>query len=608
MRSKIIAFVVAFALIFAFSLPASAMTFSDIVGHWSQTDMEAVVERGLISGYPDNTVKPDRSISVAETITILSRLFSLSDEALQLIDQQYGQATEEIIPATGAVWARESLAICLASGTILDSEVRGGGERFNNAIKKEVLAMWLVRALLPEEELGSVAMHFVDADSIPARFAPYVAKLAAIGVLQGDEANRFNPGSDVSRAVAATMINKTIEWRVQHYGYMPILEQYADNNHMVSGIIIDYSANTLRLRGTDSIIKEYVVPSNVTTELTNVADTSPDLKHTLATLYFDDLKNVVKLKIDNSNRWAQGILTGFGYNLSTPYVTLTDPFTNTELTYSLERDATVIRNGATIEFSSLINSYGYFATVKLNSEQSGFEITLDYSEQTVSGTVDTVTYDTLSTITLMNGNMKYILSFPLSSQPIVTRGDSDIRIDRIFEGEFATVKIIGTTLTTIKLTVSEDTVSGTLTSIIRSVEGDTLIVNTENGSRSAQIEKGTLIYDGNKTITIADLIVGDSVNLMYTGLTVTEVELTKRASANGTITGTVMMVNARNYEIVIQNSGQLYYIELSVNTIILDGPEGTTLRFAEISEGDEVIVFGEYIDSTSLAATSVIVT
>ncbi|MDR2606238.1 MAG: S-layer homology domain-containing protein [Oscillospiraceae bacterium] len=607
MRTKITAIVLAIALIFALTVPASAATFSDIVGHWSQKDMEEAVDRGLFSGYPDNTLKPSKSISVAETIQILSRLYSLSDESARLIERQYGPAAAEIIPSTGAVWAREALAICLASGSVLDSEVRGGGERFNNAIKKEVLAMWLVRTLLPEETLTGTETHFADSEKISERFLPYVAILEEIGVLQGDDANRFNPGSDVSRAVAATMINKTIVWRINRYGYMPIIEKFSDSANAVSGVILDYSFNVLRLRGTDAIVKEYAIPSTLTTTLTNAGDTAADLKSAFATIYLDDLGNPVKLAIDNSARWAQGVLTEFGYNISTPYVTLLDPLTNIPLTYSIEKDSNVTRNGINIAFSSLVSSNGFFTTMRLNSKKFGDDFTLDYSDQTLSGTVDTVKYDTISMITLMDGNVKYILPFNITDPPLVTRGNSDIRIDRIFEGESATVKVSGGILATVRLSVSEDNVKGIITSIIRSVDGDTLVINTENGSRTAKIDKGTVILSDSRVITLTDLSVGDTISLTYTGLVVTEAVLTKKASASGKLIGTVMLLNSREYEIVIQSDGELYYIELAYNTIILDGPRGITLRYADIPQGTEIIVFGEFIDSTSLSASSIIV-
>ncbi|MEB3356693.1 MAG: S-layer homology domain-containing protein [Synechococcales bacterium] len=49
--------------------------FSDIRGHWAQAAIEALVARGVISGYPDQTVRPDAPVSRAEYAAMLMRAF-----------------------------------------------------------------------------------------------------------------------------------------------------------------------------------------------------------------------------------------------------------------------------------------------------------------------------------------------------------------------------------------------------------------------------------------------------------------------------------------------------------------------------------------------------
>lgn len=50
--------------------------FRDARGHWASDEIDAYVKRGVISGYSDNTFKPDNSISRAEFLTLLSRVFN----------------------------------------------------------------------------------------------------------------------------------------------------------------------------------------------------------------------------------------------------------------------------------------------------------------------------------------------------------------------------------------------------------------------------------------------------------------------------------------------------------------------------------------------------
>jgi hypothetical protein len=50
--------------------------FSDIQGHWAMGVMQAGVNKGLIKGYYDNTIKPDKFISVAESCAVIDKSFT----------------------------------------------------------------------------------------------------------------------------------------------------------------------------------------------------------------------------------------------------------------------------------------------------------------------------------------------------------------------------------------------------------------------------------------------------------------------------------------------------------------------------------------------------
>lgn len=50
--------------------------FRDARGHWASDEIDAYVRRGIISGYSDNTFRPDNNISRAEFLTLLSRVYN----------------------------------------------------------------------------------------------------------------------------------------------------------------------------------------------------------------------------------------------------------------------------------------------------------------------------------------------------------------------------------------------------------------------------------------------------------------------------------------------------------------------------------------------------
>ena len=54
---------------------AFAVAASDISGHWAQVEIQSWMDQGLIKGYPDGTFKPDQHVTRAEFMTLANRAF-----------------------------------------------------------------------------------------------------------------------------------------------------------------------------------------------------------------------------------------------------------------------------------------------------------------------------------------------------------------------------------------------------------------------------------------------------------------------------------------------------------------------------------------------------
>ncbi len=63
--------------------------FRDARGHWASYEIDAYVRRGVINGYADMTFKPDNSISRAEFLTLLSRVYNWNTTSMYY----YGSTT-----------------------------------------------------------------------------------------------------------------------------------------------------------------------------------------------------------------------------------------------------------------------------------------------------------------------------------------------------------------------------------------------------------------------------------------------------------------------------------------------------------------------------------
>jgi hypothetical protein len=59
------------------SVYAGTLLFPDIAGHWAEQTIIRLVEKGVIKGYPDGTIRPDDIITRGEFAALLARNLEL---------------------------------------------------------------------------------------------------------------------------------------------------------------------------------------------------------------------------------------------------------------------------------------------------------------------------------------------------------------------------------------------------------------------------------------------------------------------------------------------------------------------------------------------------
>ena len=85
MKKRALSIILAIVLTLTLSVPAFATTYSDLTNHWAKTYMEDLASKGLLSGYSDGTMKPDKKIANCETLAMLSRRYTLTVTDLHVI-------------------------------------------------------------------------------------------------------------------------------------------------------------------------------------------------------------------------------------------------------------------------------------------------------------------------------------------------------------------------------------------------------------------------------------------------------------------------------------------------------------------------------------------
>lgn len=166
----------------------------DIAGNWAEANIKSLVDAGAISGYPDNTFRPNNTITRAEFATVLVKAFGLEAK------------NGKVFSDTAAHWAKDSIATANAYGIINGySDAQFGP---NDMITREQMAVMIAKAAKLTDTTG--ARVFADQDAISSWAADAVAAASARQIINGYPDNTFKPQGNATRAEAVTVIVKAL--------------------------------------------------------------------------------------------------------------------------------------------------------------------------------------------------------------------------------------------------------------------------------------------------------------------------------------------------------------------------------------------------------------
>ena len=227
------------ALCLVIGQAAAAVTFKDMQNHWAKPYVDDMSSRGIILGYTDGTFQPDKSVTAAELLVLLSRIHNLSADAVDTIYNDYQSYLNGIF-GTSFSWAHKNFALCLAMNVLTKAELEQLHARnaLDKPAYKEDLSVYLVRAMGFAEtakNLTSYTLTFNDVASITASKRPSVYILQHHGIVLGDTANNFAPLSEVSRGVISTMLSRAIEYMEANAVVLEV-PGYT-NHHLISGTV-----------------------------------------------------------------------------------------------------------------------------------------------------------------------------------------------------------------------------------------------------------------------------------------------------------------------------------------------------------------------------------
>ena len=206
---KLVSLVMAFVLLFMVLSYKTLLTaqerFSDVPpGHWAYEAIMDLVQRGILSGYPDGTFKPDNPVKRSETAVILTKVF-----ALELLTPE--RASYIDVPKSH--WAY-GYAEVIGKTKLMDDSIGSGRFRPEENLKRiefvpisvKALGMKMFADVISEEEKTRTIMVFLDASQVPIWARGYLTIAIKAQIVSGYPDKTFKPKNNITRAEIATLI------------------------------------------------------------------------------------------------------------------------------------------------------------------------------------------------------------------------------------------------------------------------------------------------------------------------------------------------------------------------------------------------------------------
>lgn len=209
----------------AVPVEAKEPVFKDIKGHWARQEIEAMVQQGILDGYPDGSFRPNEPVKVDQFIKMLmmsyseqhpnlertwksSFLDSLSEENRTILKQDYRYF--DFKPAMTGYWAKPYIDVA----SDLNFLNKGRYSDFQANMTRENVAEVLFYTLqetefLEDEQFSrSVAQGYGDLTSATDREQKFIAESLIKGIMEGYPDGKFGVGRYVTRAESLVILNR----------------------------------------------------------------------------------------------------------------------------------------------------------------------------------------------------------------------------------------------------------------------------------------------------------------------------------------------------------------------------------------------------------------
>ena len=174
-----------------------ATTFRDVRGHWAESSIYEGVALGIVSGYSDNTFRPNGLVTRAEFSKMMNQALGVTGTTpIDMWDVSYFS------------WYYHEVQKAVAAGYI--SGYTDGSFKPSNRISRQEAATMIAK-ILPREALPVGQKVYADYSQVASWARDHVDLVASKGYITGDTKGKYRPGGALTRAEACVILVRVLK-------------------------------------------------------------------------------------------------------------------------------------------------------------------------------------------------------------------------------------------------------------------------------------------------------------------------------------------------------------------------------------------------------------
>ena len=191
------------------TLPAGVYT--DTKDNWARDAIQAMSQAGYLSGYSDNTFKPSAQITREQAAAIYGKVLQHNLNEQELADIVTKESATSYSDVEADCWSNSAIKLVSAAGVMQGtSKTAFTPSKTMNREEFVASAASLAKKLNITTPVKTEKIRFKDEDSISLDYVADINYMAERGIVASGTTENFNPKQPVTRAQAATILNRML--------------------------------------------------------------------------------------------------------------------------------------------------------------------------------------------------------------------------------------------------------------------------------------------------------------------------------------------------------------------------------------------------------------